>query len=140
MFLEYWPGLHVTVLVDGEQSAEYDDEDAFPSNKEKSKYIEAVADAKFQIKFSALRSLAVSPEDCVCFRVYLDGKLINGLVYKLKDGGGTAYEYTMKGKDLNTPTGSYVEPYQFASLQTSAYWQSIVSIHLRTSYRRRSSW
>lgn len=118
MFLDDIPELHAHVWVDEEQLAEYDDEDTFPSQAKKSKYIEAVAGSTFFVKVTTNLAMARDPRDCLVADVYLDGKYVSGVI--IRTGDPEAYQAArIRGRKRNSRKGAILERMQFAQLRTS---------------------
>ena len=118
MFLDEIPQLQAHILVDGEYLAEYDDEDTFPSQTAKSKYVEATAGSTFHVMVTTNAQMARAPQDCVAVYVYLDGKSVAGTI--IRTGNIYSPQWTkVEGAENNTANGSTLERFRFAQLETS---------------------
>ncbi|KAF2215079.1 hypothetical protein CERZMDRAFT_94502 [Cercospora zeae-maydis SCOH1-5] len=118
MFLDNTPELQAHILVHDQPLAEYDDEDTVPTNTRKTKFVEAEEGCSFAVRVVTQPQLARSPDDCVSFQVYVDGKPVGGKIIE------TGNKYAMqsafkKGLERNTATGSTEEEFRFTHLRTS---------------------
>ncbi|KAI5362322.1 hypothetical protein Slin15195_G059730 [Septoria linicola] len=118
MFLDHMEQLQARILVNGQFVAEFDDEDAFPSNKEKTKYIEAEAGTNFTVMVTTNAHMARHAEDCILSHVYLDGKYATNKIITTGNVYGIQWA-KMDGIDRNIGSGSTKEKFQFAALQTT---------------------
>lgn len=119
MFLDDIPKLHAHVWVDGQQLAEYDDEDTFLSKTTKSKYIEAVAGSTFSVRVTTSPAMARDRRDCLVANVYLDGKYVAGKIINTGDPeADQTREVTGWASNCKT-MGSILQKMQFAQLQTT---------------------
>ena len=113
----------VTILVDGDPAAEFDDEEQ-PSvqshdSKVTTKYIEVKSGARFAFKYKVLPSYKSDTEDGLSVRASIDGKFISGLLcFKESVDSRTGFTAIVDSAIVGSGTDMKKLTFSFADLET----------------------
>ena len=109
--------INVTIVVNGQELHEYDNELANPYHyNSASKYIEATSGAQFEIKASALSSYYWG-SNAVQMDIFLDGLYVdNGLFLKKNAKPDHAWDEVFEGARRHGSTGWECKPFTFAEV------------------------
>lgn len=110
-------GIKVTIVVNGQDLLEYDDEDAGSNTQGSvSRYIEATSGAEFKITSSAPKSYKFT-SDAVRMDICLDGIVVDaGVLLKVRAKPDHAWDAVFRGPRRSGRTGWECRPFMFAEL------------------------
>ena len=115
--LDSLPGVEITVVVDGEDLHEYQDTDMEDEENTVTKYVEAVTDANFAIKFKGSRELEYKGE-YLSLEVLVDGLCIDTPLIGRERTRKGSYTYLVEGIDVRA---GYMRKLRFNTLETGMW-------------------
>lgn len=126
MFVESVPGLEVTLVSNGRELLEYEEEIDEDVPLQGSRFVEAASGATFVVHVDATRARQPSRQDSMAAYVRLDGKEMIGRYCDTKNSpDGRRNVVDIDGMDENTAYGRVLRPFQFSSLETSKWWPGL---------------
>lgn len=115
-------GLEIKLLVAGVALHEYEgeaEENGAEAAVNLTRYVEAVSGSTFAIRITMPPGLAPGPDDCLCCRIYLDGKYATTRCCDASCYATKPYIFNIQGVDRQTPRGRELQRFLFSQLRTN---------------------